>query len=60
MRYEDSGIIILDEPTNGLDAKIVDELITVLKQLSTVRIILCITHDQKILSLNSNLIKLCS
>ena len=58
--YEDSGIIILDEPTNGLDATIVDELIIVLKQLSTVRIILCITHDQKILSLDSNLIKLCS
>ena len=44
--YEDMHYII-DEPTNGLDAKIVDELITVLKQLSTVRIILCITTIKK-------------
>jgi len=58
--YENSSIIILDEPTNGLDLKIVDELINVLTKLSGLKVIVCITHDHKIQSLDSNLIKLCS
>ena len=41
-------ILIADEPTGNLDEKTGDEIIDIIKQLTTNRILILVTHDEKL------------
>ncbi len=52
-------VLVLDEPTGGLDEKAKEELITILKNLQNEMMIITVTHDEYyIKSLDSTLIRI--
>lgn len=51
MLSRDTDLIILDEPTNGLDMESIDKLLYLLKQLKRDKIIIIISHDSKVESI---------
>ena len=46
---KDAPLIILDEPTSALDIQSVSTLIDILEQIKKDKIIIIITHDEKLL-----------
>ena len=56
--YTPGQVLVLDEPTAGLDTKLGDELISVLHSIAQEKMVICISHNQKIIQSDVNLIKL--
>lgn len=50
-----SDIVILDEPTNDLDYKIVEKLIELLKSLREKKTILIVSHDDRMLNISNSI-----
>lgn len=55
---KDPNVIILDEPTNGLDINSIYEFKNILKEIKKDKIIILISHDNEILDISDNVIKL--
>ncbi len=51
-------LLILDEPTTGLDAETVDEVLEPLTRLASTRTTLLITHDPRVLAIAERRIEL--
>lgn len=56
--YSDSNIIILDEPSNDLDYKMVDTLKRLIQNMINTKLVLMISHDQRLIDLSDNYIEL--
>ena len=53
-----SPIVILDEPTDSLDKKTTDIIISLIEQLKKERTVICISHDERLNSIFSRIIRL--
>ena len=55
---KDSSLLILDEPTTGLDYLAVQNLIRILKKDKAIKIIIIVTHDHRMLEICDKIIEL--
>ena len=53
-----SPIVILDEPTDSLDEKTSNIIISFIEQLKKERTVICISHDERLNSIFSRIIHL--
>ena len=53
-----SPIVILDEPTDSLDEKTSNIIISLIEQLKKERTVICISHDERLNSIFSRIIHL--
>ncbi|MGN0054940.1 MAG: ATP-binding cassette domain-containing protein [Atopobiaceae bacterium] len=58
MLLADPKVMLLDEPTSALDAQSVDALVQLLRQKSRDRIVIVVTHDQKLLDACDEVLRL--
>ena len=55
---KEAEVYILDEPTNDLDSKNVNRLIKLLNKLKNKAIVVIISHDDRLINISNNVIKL--
>lgn len=56
--YTPGQVLVLDEPTVGLDTTLSDDLISTLHSIAQEKMVICISHNKKIIQSDVNLIKL--
>lgn len=56
--YKNPSLLILDEPTSMLDLLTIEKLVTLLNKLKHDRIIIIVTHDDKLISISDEIVRI--
>ena len=56
--YQNTDLVIFDEPTSNLDEKNEEDVLENIKNLSKQKVVILITHSEKALKLTNNILTL--